>query len=59
MCIVEALETRRLILGDSHPQTLNSLNNLANHYYAVEQPTLAEPLYRQVHNTHKPYPHTP
>ena len=39
---LEALEDRRLILGDTHPHTQESLNNLITLYEAWNKPEKAE-----------------
>jgi CHAT domain-containing protein/Tfp pilus assembly protein PilF len=44
----EALQTRREVLGARHPDTLDSLNNLASLYYYQGRYGEAEPLYREV-----------
>jgi len=36
--LLEALEGRRLKLGDTHPHTLQSLNNLIDLYEAWDKP---------------------
>ena len=40
MC--EAVDGRRLKLGDTHPNTKESLNNLIEHYEAWNKPEKAE-----------------
>ena len=42
---IEALEGRRLVLGNDHPNTLNSIFNLANVLQVQGKFYLAEPLY--------------
>ena len=41
-----ALEKRRAVLGEKHPDTLSSVNNLAGLYRAQGRYSEAEPLYR-------------
>ena len=43
----QALEIRRQVLGEKHPDFAQSLNNLASLYYAQRLYAKAEPLYRQ------------
>ena len=43
----EALEARRRTLGDSHPDTLNSIDNLASLLRDQGKLNEAEPLYRE------------
>ena len=38
--VMDCLKKRKAVLGDTHPDTLNSMNNLARLY------DLAEPLYK-------------
>jgi hypothetical protein len=47
---MEGLERRRATLGSSHPDTLNSINNLAVLYDDIQQGRYdeAEPLYLEV-----------
>ena len=40
--LLEALEGRRVKVGDTHPQTLESLKNLINLYEAWSKPEQAE-----------------
>jgi hypothetical protein len=40
--LLEAVKGRRLKLGDTHPHTLESLNNLINLYEAWNKPEEAE-----------------
>ena len=40
--LVQALEGRRLKLGDTHPHTLQSLNNLIDLYEVWNKPEKAE-----------------
>jgi len=40
--LLEAVEGRRLKLGDKHPHTLDSMNNLIELYEAWGKPELAE-----------------
>jgi hypothetical protein len=40
--LLEAVEGRRLKLGNTHPHTLESLKNLINLYEAWEKPDKAE-----------------
>ena len=40
--LLEALEGRRLKLGDTHPHTIESMNNLIELYEAWGKPELAE-----------------
>jgi tetratricopeptide (TPR) repeat protein len=42
----EALDTRRRVLGDTHPDTLSSINNMASLYKAKGKYDLAEPLFK-------------
>ena len=42
----ETLERRKATLGLDHPDTLNSLNNLATLYRELDRPGEAEPLFR-------------
>jgi tetratricopeptide (TPR) repeat protein/tRNA A-37 threonylcarbamoyl transferase component Bud32 len=44
----QALEERRAHLGADHPDTLQSMNNLASAYQAAGQPDQALPLFEQV-----------
>ena len=43
----QALEIRKKVLGDQHPDTATSLNNLAALYQSMGDYAKAEPLYRQ------------
>ncbi|MDH3254004.1 MAG: serine/threonine-protein kinase [Acidobacteriota bacterium] len=43
--LVMALETRKRVLGDEHPETLSSINNLASLYQNQGRYAEAEPLY--------------
>src|SRR6516165_10312351 len=43
----KALQTRQAKLGEDHPDTLNSMNNLAEAYHAAGQPFKALPLYKE------------
>ena len=43
----QALEMRKRLLGDEHPDVASSLNNLANLYDSQGRYTEAEPLYQQ------------
>jgi len=40
--LIQALEGRRLKLGDTHPHTVESLNNLIDLYEAWDKPEKAE-----------------
>jgi len=42
MLLIEAIEGRRLKLGDTHPHTIESLNNLIELYEAWKKPDKAE-----------------
>ena len=42
---IEALKIRREVLGDKHPDTATSINNLAQLYSGQAQYAKAEPLY--------------
>ena len=44
---LQALELRRLLLGENHPDVANSLNNLAGLYDSQGRYAEAEPLYLQ------------
>jgi tetratricopeptide (TPR) repeat protein len=44
---IQALELRKQLLGENHPDTATSLNNLANLYYSQGKYEQAEPLYIQ------------
>ncbi|WP_013325063.1 tetratricopeptide repeat protein [Gloeothece verrucosa] len=43
----QALELRKRLLGDNHPDVASSLNNLAGLYYSQGRYEQAEPLYKQ------------
>jgi tetratricopeptide (TPR) repeat protein len=43
----EALERRRRVLGDDHPNTLTSINNMGLLFQAQGKPDQAEPLWRE------------
>jgi Tfp pilus assembly protein PilF len=43
----QALEIRRQVLGDKHPEYATSLHNLASLYQAQGKYAKADPLYRQ------------
>ena len=43
----QALEISRRVLGDDHPDTAGSLNNLAVFYYAQRHFAQAEPLLKE------------
>ncbi|MGJ5634726.1 tetratricopeptide repeat protein, partial [Nostoc sp. CALU 1950] len=45
--LVEALEQRKLLLGEEHPSVVTSLNNLASLYDSQGRHDQAEPLYLQ------------
>ena len=49
----QALEINRQVLGDNHPDTATSLNNLAGLYNSMGDYAQAEPLYRQAIETYK------
>ncbi|MFC1633213.1 tetratricopeptide repeat protein [Planctomycetota bacterium] len=42
--LLEVLEGRRLKLGDTHPHTLQSLNNLIDLYEAWDKPEKGQPV---------------
>ncbi|MFC1634823.1 tetratricopeptide repeat protein [Planctomycetota bacterium] len=42
LLLLEAIEGRRLILGDTHPHTIESLNNLIDLYEDWNKPEKAE-----------------
>ncbi len=44
---LKALETRKATLGTDHPDTLMTMNNLAESYRAAGKPDLALPLYEE------------
>ena len=44
---MQALELRKRLLGDEHPDVATSLNNLASLYYSQGRYSEAEPLYVQ------------
>jgi CHAT domain-containing protein len=46
--LVKSLTIRQRLLGANHPDTANSLNNLAGLYYSMGRYGEAEPLYKQV-----------
>lgn len=46
--MAEALRARRQVLGDDHPLTLSSMNNLAGLYQTMGRGEAAEPLLREV-----------
>lgn len=48
LILFEAVEGRRLKLGDTHPHTLESLNNLIDLYEAWNKPEKAEELRTKV-----------
>ena len=45
-CIMDCLKKRKAVLGDTHPDTLYSMNNLAVLYESKFKYDLAEPLYK-------------
>ncbi|MEM9275025.1 MAG: tetratricopeptide repeat protein [Cyanobacteria bacterium P01_F01_bin.143] len=45
-----ALELRKKLLGESHPDVATSLNNLAAHYYEQGRYKKAEPFLKQALN---------
>src|SRR5207253_7335069 len=45
--LVKALEVRRRVLGEEHPDTLNSMHSLAMLYLYQGQLAKAEPLFRE------------
>ncbi|MFM6407988.1 MAG: tetratricopeptide repeat protein, partial [Microcystis sp.] len=47
---LEALDLRKRLLGDNHPDVAASLNNLAEFYYSQGRYTEAEPLYLEAIN---------